>query len=321
MACASARLVFAVWLVLLAACAPRIYSTLHRGPWPAEMTQFWVEPDDIGSRDLFWGIGGRRYAPHPDAVFTFIEEKQGGFSPGYDVRGPDAREWKVKMGPESRTEVVASRLLWALGFHQPPIYYLSAWKLQGGPCPGVQAGGRFRPVLDSLEKGNDWSWHQNPFVGSRPYRGLLVLNVMLNNSDLKPDNNSVYRATGAWPHPGRWFVVRDLGHTFGRTGRIYGTRDDLEGFLEHRFVTRVEEDRVFFEWHGRHTELLESITPADVRWIGTLLAELADRQWIDAFRAGGYTREEAEPFIARMQEKIERARTLSGRCARPLSSC
>ena len=44
-----------------------------------------------------------------------------------------------------------------------------------------------------------------------PYRGLLALNVMLNNSDLKADNNTLYHASDAWPHPGRWFVVRDLG--------------------------------------------------------------------------------------------------------------
>jgi hypothetical protein len=275
------------------------------------MTQWWAKPDDIGSRDLFWGIGGQRYAPDPDAVFSFIEEKHGGFSPGYDVRDPEGREWKVKMGQESRTEVVASRIFWALGFHQPPIYYLPAWKLRGGPDPGAQDGGRFRPVLASLHRGDDWSWHQNPFVVSRPYRGLVVLNVMLNNSDLKPDNNSLYRASRAWPQPGRWFVVRDIGHTFGRTGRLHGTRDDLEGFLEHRFITRVHDERVFFEWHGRHGELLESITRADVQWIADLLAQLTDRQWMDAFKAGGYTPEEAAPFIRRMHQKIERARSIS----------
>jgi hypothetical protein len=53
----------------------------------------------------------------------------------------------------------------------------------------AQDAGRFRPVLDSAHRGDHWSWRQNPFVGFRSYRGLLVLNVMLNNSHLKPDNN------------------------------------------------------------------------------------------------------------------------------------
>lgn len=33
------------------------------------MQQFWSEPSDITSRDLFWGVGGRRYAPDSDATF------------------------------------------------------------------------------------------------------------------------------------------------------------------------------------------------------------------------------------------------------------
>jgi hypothetical protein len=138
-----------------------------------------------------------------------------------------------------------------------------------------------------------------------------VLNVMPNNSDLKAENNSLYRASEAWPQLGCWFVVRDIGHSFRHTGRLYGTRDDLQSFLEHRFITRVEANRVFFGWHGRHGELLESITPADVLWIAGLLAQLTDRQWMDAFVAGGYTPAEAAPFIARMLEKVERARSLS----------
>ena len=34
------------------------------------------------------------------------------------------REWSLKLGPEAQSEVVASRLLWAIGFHQPPTYWL-----------------------------------------------------------------------------------------------------------------------------------------------------------------------------------------------------
>lgn len=126
----------------------------------------------------------------PDAVFTFIEEKQGGFSPGYDVRDSHGREWKVKMGLESRTEVVASRIVWAVGFHQPPIYIPAPLETTGGPDPGTQEGGRFRPVLDSLDKGDDWSWPE-----------------------------SVCRVEAlSWPQAGRWFVVRDLGHTLSGCG-------------------------------------------------------------------------------------------------------
>ena len=42
-----------------------------------------------------------------------------GYSGGYDVVGPDGREWDIKVGKEAQTEVVVSRILWALGYHQP----------------------------------------------------------------------------------------------------------------------------------------------------------------------------------------------------------
>ena len=303
-------MVFSAALALTVSCAPTIRPTLDRPPTAKEIQQLWVQPEDITARDLVWGVGGKRCAPDPDAVYTFVEEKKGGFSPGYDVKDPEGHTWKVKMGPEAGPEVVASRLFWAIGYHQPPIYHLAEWRLDGGPDPGVQEGGRFREVLDTLEKGEDWSWHRNPFVGTRPYRGLIVLNAMLNNSDLKTDNNSIYEAGDEWPQPGRWFVVRDIGHSFGRTGIMHGTRGDLDGFLEHGFITWFDDEHVDFEWHGRHHDLLNDITPEDVRWTADLLAQLTDRQWEDAFAAGGYEGKGARAFIARMKEKIARAQSL-----------
>jgi hypothetical protein len=41
-----------------------------------------------------------------------------------------------------------------------------------------------------------------------------------------------------------------------------------------------------------------------VRWICGLLARLSDRQWQDAFRAGGYEDQVATRYIRRLQQKI-----------------
>ena len=80
-------------------------------------------------RDLFWGIGGQKYAPKPDAVYKFKERDDAGFSTRYEVKDPDGIEWSAKIGPEAQTEVVLSRILWGLGYHQQPIYYLPSWTL------------------------------------------------------------------------------------------------------------------------------------------------------------------------------------------------
>ena len=62
---------------------------------------------------------------------------------------------------------------------------------------------------------------------------------------------------------------------------------------------------VRFEYRGRHRVLVDHMTPADVRWICEKLQRLSDKQWNDAFRAGGYAPEAASGFIRRFKQKIE----------------
>jgi hypothetical protein len=55
---------------------------------------------------------------------------------------------------------------------------------------------------------------------------------------------------------------------------------------------------VEFDYHGWHQELVRDRTaPDDLVWASDLLGRLSDRQWADAFRAGGYTGDAAGPFI------------------------
>ena len=65
-----------------------------------------------------------------------------------------------------------------------------------------------------------------------------------------------------------------------------------------------EEVRAIYVRKGFHGELLADITPADVHWTCQRLARLSDRQWQDAFRAGGFAAPAAERFIRRMKQKI-----------------
>jgi hypothetical protein len=45
-----------------------------------------------------------------------------------------------------------------------------------------------------------------------------------------------------------------------------------------------------------------------VRWASELLGELTERQWRDAFRAGGYPPALADRYIRRITAKIEEGR-------------
>jgi hypothetical protein len=293
-----------------AACAPAVRSTLARPLGDREAAQLWSPAADPAVRDLFYGPGGRELAPDTAAAYMFLAKDTAGYSDGYDVAGPEGLEWSVKIGEEAQSEVVASRLMWAAGFHQPPTYYLPSWRLVGGPEPGLKGPARFRPKLAWLDKTGEWAWHRNPFVATQPFRGLVVLNLMLNNADLRTPNNAIYDLPVLREGARRWYVVRDLGASLGATAFIYGTRNDVEGFQRQGFVTRSGDGLVEFDYHGRHGELLRILTPADVRWAAERWAALTPAQWHAAFAAGGYGPAIAGRYIAKLQEKIAQGLSL-----------
>ena len=308
-----AALVLLTALGLSACRTPKIQSTLDGRPSADQLAQLWVEPER--GRDLFYGVGGQKLAPDPSAKYTVIEIKRGGFSRGYTVTGPGDREWSVKFPPEAGTEVIASRIFWGIGYHQPPVYLLRKWTAEKATSPNPQLPARFRekdPDLHGLEAGDSWSYYQNPFVGTREMNGLLTLQAMLGNSDLKDEQNVIYSLASEHEGTRRWYVARDLGHTFGRTGVIDAPRGDIEVFEQTPFILGVENGHVRFDYRGRHKALFEEISPADVRWICERLAKLTDEQWHDAFRAGGIDRQVADRFIRRMKQKISEGLALKG---------
>lgn len=272
---------------------------------PAVLAQLRVDPGQQ-PRDLYWGVGGRRLAPRPDAIYTVIGKGDAGFSVSYDVKSADGLEWSAKIGPEAQTEVVVSRILWGLGYHQPPIYYLPSWRGRFGEGDSSrESEARLRPKLARLERSvATWSWADNPFSGTRELKGLLVILLMLNSTDLKDSNNSIYEATEPWDGARRWFVVRDLGAALGETGKLYPRRNWLEGFERESFITKIGGSSLEFDYNGRHQELLTMIGPADVQWAARQMTRLTDAQWRDAFRAGNYAAPQTDRYIRRLKEKI-----------------
>lgn len=296
------------------ACNPAVKSNASTTPGKASIAELWVEPE--ANRDLFWGVGGRRLAPDPAAKYTVIELKRGGYSRGYTVQGPGDSEWSVKFPPEAGTELVASRLHWGIGYHQPPIYLLKEWTAEKATSPNPQLPARFRqkkPDLNGLDGGDPWSYVRNPFVGTPQLNGLLVLQAMLGNSDLKDLQNVVYQLKSPLEGATRWYVARDLGQTFGRTGVVDPPRGDIQVFEQTAFILGVDNGRVRFDYRGRHKGLFKSIRVTDVHWICGRLNRLTDQQWHDAFRAGGIEGPMADRFIRRMKEKISEGLALKDR--------
>jgi hypothetical protein len=283
-----------------------VVSTTPRGPVsPDVIAQLRVDPGDR-ARDLFWGVGGQQYAPPPDALYKLKAKDSSGFSISYDVIGPDGLEWSAKIGPEAQTEVVLSRILWGLGYHQPPIYYLPSWRLDSGEGePTVVSEARFRPKLPNLPRAQEtWSWSNNPFSGTRELKGLLVVLLMLNSTDLKDSNNSIYDPNPPWDGASRWYVVRDLGAALGETGKLFPDRNWIDGFEKESFIKGINGSAIDFEYHGRHQELLSMIAPQDLQWAAAQMERLTDEQWHDAFRTANYALPIADRYVRRIKEKI-----------------
>ena len=281
----------------------------------------WQSPNNLPARDLFYGPWGRERAPNPRATYTLVERKHSGVNRGMTVKDAQGREWSVKqpypggLDDEGPVEVTLSRLLSAVGYHQPPVYHMPTFRLKDDWGTHVETGGRFKLKDRALDEQAAWQWEDNPFVGTRPYQGLLVLLMMFNSTDLKNSNNSLYEYKTAG-RVERWYVVRDIGAALGDTHQFAPRKNHPDTFERSPFILGVNSGSVQFAYNGWYKNLVrDRISPEDVVWASNLLGRLSDRQWRDAFRAGGYAPETAERFIRTLRAKIEEGRAVGRRTA------
>ena len=160
-----------------AACAPQLKRV--EAPSGASV-EFWREP--TGRDDLYFGVGGQSEAPDPDTTYTLLKRDESGFSTTMDVRDGHGKKWSAKIGPEATTEVIASRIVWAMGYPQPPSYHVFKLPVKKGDEMADEGPARLRPDVEWLDNRGIWKWAQNPFVGTEPYRGLIVLMMILNST-------------------------------------------------------------------------------------------------------------------------------------------
>jgi hypothetical protein len=302
----------AAGMLLAAAAAGVLTASQQTNPksQKAVLAELWRDPGNIAAKDLRWGRGGKALAPSAETEYQFKATDTTGYSPGYDVVDPKGRKWDVKTGDEGQPEVMASRLLWAVGYHQPIVYFVPEWKMTGGPVSRPLSG-RFRLASDHDADG-EWSWTENPFLGTRQLKGLVVANLILNNWDLKPSQNRIF--TGV-RNPARWFVVQDIGASFGKTAWPTGNRNNIDDFEKQRLVLGVEGGRVQFDYHARHKELLENITPADVVWICKMFSRITDAQWADLFRGAAMPEEVGVRYARKIKSKIQEGLALQSQGA------
>jgi hypothetical protein len=295
----------------------------------------WRTPKDLRSRDLFYGPGGKDHAPR--STYTFTKEVLHGTNPKFDVRDENGVKWRVKLGIEARPEVVATRLVWAVGYSTNEDYFLPQIHVEnmparlrrgqnlagfGGNVPNVC----LKRYSKREKKVGTWHWRGNPFAGTRELNGLRVMMALINNWDLTDDNNSVYLEKHPEPPEGpeEIYEVSDLGASFGATGRSWPrtkAKGNLESYRHSRFITKVTPEYVDFNVPTRPALIFffslpefisrlqlrwigKRIPRADARWVGQLLAQLSPAQIRDAFRAAGYTPDQVEGFARVVEARI-----------------
>ncbi len=249
---------------------------------------------------LFHGPGGVSGAARQGRSIHMGGDRYHGLQSRLRSAGPDGRTWDAKLGPEAQSEVVASRVLWAIGYHQPATYYVSNWQLSGGP--GGAAAGRAVPARTGrgrsrrrLVLGRQRVRRHSavPWADRREHSAEQLGLEDDEQQDLSQQERRV---------AGTRFVVRDVGASLGKTqssrllwilpipvrGFGQGSRNNIDDFESQRFIERVgrRPSRVRFPHDlriGRGSR--HALRTCAGRRI--CCNRFTDAQWDDAFRAAG----------------------------------
>jgi len=297
---------------------------------PAETVVLWRDPGNIKSRDLYYGPGGQK--DEPQRPTRFLEEDPEGNSPKFVVEDAAGKKWKAKLGLEAQPEPVANRLLWAIGYNTNENYFLPKLKVENLPSR-LTRGQKFVETDSEVEKvrlqrhpGHEkkvgtWKWKPNPLAGTREFNGLRVMMALINNWDLKDNNNAIYEDNASGR---KSYEVTDVGASFGASGKRCPdskSKGNLAEYRKSKFISKITPDFVDFHFptrppllyvvsfrfffHQLHNRWIGKHIPrADARWVGNLLAQLSPEQLREAFRAGGYSPEQVEGYVSAVKARI-----------------
>jgi hypothetical protein len=281
----------------------------------------WQPPVDIECRDLFYGPGGRENAPDPSKPFTYVRRSKSGTQKKIVVQDVNGDKWTVKFGPEARPETVATRIVWAIGFHVDQDYFVPRAQIVGQERIDARDV-RFERHEGKYKKVGNWSWDDNPFLGTCEFEGLKVVMALLKNWDLKTLNNDILTPKKN-PGPDIYYVA-DLGATLAMNGTFLNeapllgdlppmagffstgkAKGDPSRFANERFIKEVRGGRVYF--NSRRTRIrkaLDGVSVANARWMGAWLGRLSDKQLADAFCASGYSPAETALYVSILRARI-----------------
>lgn len=273
----------------------------------------WRDPGDVSARDLSAPPGGEE---QPDlSKLTFVRDDQTGYSVKYRVKDAAGRTWVVKVGNEARPETAAVRIVNAMGYVTESNFLVPCVHIPGAPKPRKDvprcegdgfADARFEARPEGVKRLDIWGWKNNPFAGTKELKGLAILMALMNNWDLKDENNQVLSVKGEDGANELHYIVSDMGATFGKTGGgLTHSRNEPENFARTKFLNGVGNGKVRFAYGSKNAGLFDDITVNDARWIAGLLMRLTDSQLGDAFRAADFKPDEVRMLTAAARARID----------------
>jgi len=307
---------WAVLLSILFLVIPALAQKNKRNTGSPRGSAVMWEQVDIGGRDLYLGPGGEAMAPDLSRI-KLIKEEKGGANKKYRIEDGSGRIWVAKLGREARPETAAVRLLWGLGYKTEINYLVKTLTIPG---KGTFQNVRLEARPDNVERVGAWKWKSNPFLGTREFQGLKIMQMFMTNWDLLDKQNEILEVSGPGG-PRYHYVISDLGRTFGKYGNnnlpiFYrlGRRTGAPGpYSRASFVKGFENGRIKWGIKGKNRSIYKDITVADARWLLNQLQKLTDRQIEDAFRAANYSPAEVDMYRAAIKRRIQELEQVTGR--------
>ena len=293
--------------------------------------QVWL-PGDVASRDIKTGPAAiDSFAQGETIECKHLDKKLSGMSPKFACEMANGDELKVKYGGgngEVYAEVIATRLLWALGFGADRMYSV---RVICRGCPR-ELGGILRengdqifdpavverkmPGREMTRDGEEgWSWKELDRAESAPVAhrdALKLLAVFMQHTDTKPQQQRLLCLDDRGDAPGKakkeapctrpLMMLNDVGVTFGRANL---TNANTKGSvnLKEWSTTAVWKDEP-----GCVGNLPKSLTgtlddpvisEAGRAFLSNLLGQLTDVQLRDLFEVARVTLRPRDPKSGR----------------------
>jgi hypothetical protein len=280
--------------------------------------------------------GSTTFRPNEMVTCDYMEKKLPGTTPKFDCRLGDGETVKVRYGANNgkvEGAVIASRLLWALGFGADRLYPVVV------TCRGCSAdpwneGARVRgdhvfdpAVIERKPPGQEmkgennggWAWPEldlvDPQQGGAPLANrdaLKLMAVLLQHTDNKPEQERLLCLPGGWANDGTcakpFMLMHDVGLTFGHANFL---NRDVTGSVNFDLWSKTPMWRDPAACVGHMSQSYTGtlgdpkISEAGRKFLADLLVQLTDQQLHDVFDVARVDRRSRKPTSEEPAARVE----------------